>query len=155
MSIAIVPGTFDPLTIGHDNIIRRSVQLFSNVIIAVTDGGTKQPLTSLSTRLTAIQALYQDNKKIKVVALNGLLVDCAKQHSANVIIRGVRNLVDFEYEAQMANVNHQLSGIDTLFLAPDNNISHISSTIVRDVLKHGGDISAWVPKLIAQTLQGK
>lgn len=153
---AIYPGTFDPMTNGHINIIQRASQLFDGVVVAVANSAGKNPLFSLEERVNiATQALSAVNN-VEVVAFEGLLVDLAKQHEATIVVRGVRSIADFEYEAQMAGMNQQMMPeLETVFLTPHTQWMNLSSTLVRDIARHGGQVSDYVPAAIEHAITRK
>lgn len=147
MRIAVFPGSFDPLTKGHEEIIKRAIPLFDKVIIAIGTHHDKSGLFSIEERKSFIKHCF-NNDSIEVHHYAGLTGDFCKQVGAKFIIRGLRNGIDFEYEKDIAHTNKILFDIDTLFLIADPSTSHISSTIVRDIFKHGGDISQLVPNSV-------
>lgn len=147
MRIAVFPGSFDPITKGHEEIIKRALPLFDKVIIAIGIHHEKPGLFSYEDRKSFITQCF-NNLPIEVYHYSGLTGDFCKQVGAKFIIRGLRNGIDFEYEKEMANTHKILFDIDTLFLISDPSTSHISSTIVRDIFKHGGDISKLVPNSV-------
>jgi len=147
-STVIYPGSFDPLTLGHDDIVKRALQLADRVVIAVAESSTqmKTPAFGLKERVGLISRVYEDEPGVEVVAFSGLLVDFAKQHQSRVIIRGLRAVSDFEYEFQMALMNRSLSPeIEVIFMAPASNYTFLSSSLVREVASLGGDVSKFVP----------
>jgi pantetheine-phosphate adenylyltransferase len=154
-STVIYPGSFDPLTLGHDDIVRRALRLADRVVIAVAKSSTqlKQPAFSLEERVELISSVYKDDPGVDVVAFNGLLVDFAEQHNSRVIIRGLRAVSDFEYEFQMALMNRSLSPeIEVIFMAPASNYTFLSSSLVREVASLGGDVSPYVPPEVLVSL---
>lgn len=154
--IAICPGTYDPPTRGHEDLIRRSLGLADAVIVALADNLTKQPLFSVDERLELLRTIYADEARIQVVAFRGLLADFAREKGATMIIRGLRASGDFEYELQMALMNRQLNPLlETLFLVPASNLTFVSSTLVRDVARFGGDLGDLVHPTVAAALQRK
>lgn len=154
--IAICPGTYDPPTRGHEDLIRRSLGLADAVIVALADNMTKQPLFSVDERLELLRTIYADESRIQVVAFRGLLADFARETGATMIIRGLRASGDFEYELQMALMNRQLNPLlETLFLVPASNLTFVSSTLVRDVARFGGDLGDLVHPTVAAALQRK
>ena len=154
--IAIYPGTFDPITNGHKDIIKRSSLLFDELIIAVTDDSNKKTMFEISQRIKMINHIVDDSTNIKVEKFSGLLVDYAKSKNADAIIRGLRVLSDFEYEFKMAMMNRNLNkDIDTLFLMPDSNYVHISSSLVKEVAALGGDISEYVSPFVLDEINKK
>lgn len=152
---AIFPGTFDPITYGHEDLIRRATQIFAKVIIAIAENKNKLPLFSLQQRIDmAKQALHQ-YQNIKVIGFSNLLVDCASEHNANIIIRGVRAASDFEYELQLANMNRSLNPqLETMFLIPAEKYSYLSSSLVKEIARLNGNISSFVNKDVANALKG-
>ncbi|MDF7670793.1 pantetheine-phosphate adenylyltransferase [Orbaceae bacterium ESL0721] len=150
---AIFPGTFDPITNGHIDLINRSALLFPHLVVAVADNPAKKPLFSLSERIDFIQSATTHLPNIEVVGYDNLLVDLAERHHATVIVRGVRTTYDFEYEKQLAEINRTLKAdLDTLFLMPSIAMGAISSTIVKDIAYHGGCVANLVPKQVAAAL---
>lgn len=148
MKRAIFPGSFDPLTLGHYDIIERGVTLFDELIIAIGINSEKKYMFSLEERMTFIQKAFKKEKKIKVVTYQGLTVDFCKKINANFILRGLRNPADFEFEKAIAHTNRQLSEIETVFLLTSSGKSFISSSIVRDVIRNGGDYTSLVPNTV-------
>lgn len=156
MVTAIYPGTFDPITNGHIDLIRRSAKLFDKVIISIAMSSRKQPLFTLEERVELVKSAVSDLTNIEVEGFEGLLADYAQQKNATVLIRGVRAVADFEYEYQLATVNRKLNAdLESVLLTPSSETSHISSTIVRDVAAHYGDVSAFVPDVVKQALINK
>ncbi|MFQ5528891.1 MAG: pantetheine-phosphate adenylyltransferase [Gemmatimonadota bacterium] len=154
-STAIYPGSFDPLTLGHDDIVKRTLRLADRVLIAVAETSThlKQPAFSLDERVRLIADVYADEPGVEVVPFGGLLVDFAERHGARVIIRGLRAVSDFEYEFQMALMNRSLSPeIEVIFMAPASNYTFLSSSLVREVAALGGDVSPYVPPAVLESL---
>jgi pantetheine-phosphate adenylyltransferase len=147
MKIAVFPGSFDPLTKGHEEIINRALPLFDKVIIAIGTHPYKSGLFSIEERISFIENCFKDHP-IEVRHYIGLTGDFCNQVGAQFIIRGLRNSLDFEYEKDIAHTNKILFNIDTLFFIADQATSHISSSIVRDIYKHGGDISKLVPQSV-------
>jgi pantetheine-phosphate adenylyltransferase len=144
---AIYPGSFDPVTKGHEDIIRRALAFCDTVIVAVARRAThmKPGLFDIDERVAMIQEVFHDVTRVEVTAFDGLLVDFAKARKASVIVRGLRAVSDFEYEFQMALMNRQLwPGTETLFLAPDPHYSYLSSSLVREIASLGGDVSEFV-----------
>ncbi|MBQ0061130.1 MAG: pantetheine-phosphate adenylyltransferase [Bacteroidaceae bacterium] len=143
--IAIFPGSFDPFTKGHDNIVRRSLRFMDEVIVCVGINEQKHYLQSAEKRVEAIQNLYKDEPRIKVEAYNCLTVDYAKSKNAEFIVRGVRSIKDFEYEQAIADINKQLTGIETILLYTDPQLSSVSSSVVRELKSYGKDVSQFLP----------
>lgn len=145
MRIAIFPGSFDPFTIGHHDIVMRALNLFDEIIIGIGHNYTKREIFPLCERLAAIQRIYDNEPRVRVEVYDGLTVDFAAQHNAQFILRGVRSTLDFEYERNIAEANKQLSGIETVLLYTRPEYAHISSTLVRDLHSHGKEISQYLP----------
>lgn len=147
MKIAVFPGSFDPITIGHVSLIIRALPLFDKIVIAIGVNTSKNKLFPLDKRVEWIEKVFQDEEKIEVHRFNGLTVDFCKKIGANHIIRGLRNSSDFDYEKTIAQLNHELNAnIETMFLMSRPRYSHISSTIVREIIRVKGDASSLVPK---------
>ena len=144
--IAIYPGSFDPITNGHIDLIKRAAKLFDEVIIAITQNANKSSFLSIDQRVNAAENSLKSVKNAKVLSFNSLLVDFASEHNAQIIIRGLRAVSDFEYEFQLSGMNKRLnSEIETLFMTPSEEFANISSSLVREILLLGGDISPFVP----------
>lgn len=153
MSIAVFPGTFDPITLGHLDLIKRSAKMFDKVIVAVADNQNKRCLFSLDERTRLAQDTTRDIPKVEVTHFSGLLVDLAKDLNASVIVRGLRAVQDFEYELQIAKMNQHLApGIETVYLTPPGHLSFVASSIVREVASLGGDVSALVHPIVLEAL---
>ena len=148
MKRAIFPGSFDPYTIGHHDIVMRGLQVFDEIVIGIGHNYTKRETFPLEERLAAIQRIYSNEPRVRVEVYEGLTVDFALKHDAQFILRGVRSTLDFEYERNIAEANKQLSGIETILLYTRPEYAHISSTLVRDLHSHGKDIAAYLPKTI-------
>ena len=146
MKKAIFPGTFDPFTLGHHSIVKRALAFMDEVIIGIGINENKRCLLSVEKRVESIQKLYADEPKVKVLAYNGLTVDFAQQQGAEVIIRGIRTVKDFEYEESIADINRKLSGIDTVFLFTEPELTSVSSSVVRELLHYGKDVRAFLPE---------
>lgn len=146
MKIAIFPGTFDPFTVGHQNIVERGLSLFDKIIVGIGCNTSKQCTQTPEQRQQGIAQLYQENSKIEVKTYNTLTVDFAKEVGAKFILRGVRSLKDFDYEREIADVNRQLSGIETVILFSEGKMSEISSTLVRELQAFGKDVSDFLPR---------
>lgn len=142
---AIFPGTFDPFTIGHDSLVKRSLKLFDEIVIAIGINETKNSYFPLEKRIEMIESLYKDNPLISVDSYDGLTIDFAKEINADFIIRGIRSVNDFEYEKTIADTNRKISGIETLILFTEPEYTHISSTIVRELLRFGHSINNFIP----------
>ncbi|WP_440875261.1 pantetheine-phosphate adenylyltransferase [Thalassotalea sp. PLHSN55] len=150
---AIYPGTFDPVTNGHSDLIERASRLFNEVIVGVAASPSKKPLFDLQKRVAMIEEVTKDLDNVSVVGFSGLLVDFAKNNQANVLIRGLRAVSDFEYEFQLANMNRRLSpDLESVFLTPAEENSFISSTLVKEVAIHQGDVSQFVHPFVKTEL---
>ena len=146
--IAIYPGSFDPITNGHLDLIKRASKLFDEVIIAITQNANKSSFLSIDQRVDAVNKSITPLNNTRVLSFDSLLVDFAIEHNAQIIIRGLRAVSDFEYEFQLSGMNKRLNpGIETLFMTPSEEFANISSSLVREIYTLGGDISAFVPDL--------
>lgn len=153
---AIYPGTFDPVTNGHTDLIVRASKLFSEVIIGVAFSPSKKPRFDLAQRVAMLEEVTHGLTNVTVVGFSGLLVDFAKEHQATVLIRGLRAVSDFEYEFQLANMNRRLSpDLESIFLTPAEENSFISSTLVKEVALHHGDVSQFVHPVVKTALEQK
>lgn len=145
--ICLFPGTFDPVTKGHVDVIRRSVSLFDKLVIGIGTNSSKQPMYSVEQRCQWIQDIFKDEKRIEATGYTGLTVDFCKQIGARYILRGIRYISDFEYEKAIADMNRMLSPeIETIFLTCSPEFSTISSTLVRDVIRNNGNVSLFIPE---------
>jgi len=145
--VAIYPGTFDPVTNGHIDVITRGCSIFDKVYVAIAQSETKKPMFSLEDRVEMVKIATKDIKNIEVISFCGLLVDCCKRNGAKTILRGLRAVSDFEYELQIGYANASLDkSIDTVYLMPSLENAFISSTVVRDIKRHKGEISHLIPK---------
>tara|TARA_B110001452_G_scaffold79535_1_gene65036 strand:+ start:223 stop:705 length:483 start_codon:yes stop_codon:yes gene_type:complete len=147
--IAIYPGSFDPITNGHLDLIKRASKLFDEVIIAITQNANKSSFLSIDQRVDAVKKSIMSLNNTRVLSFDSLLVDFAREHNAQIIIRGLRAVSDFEYEFQLSGMNKRLNpGIETLFMTPSEEFANISSSLVREIYTLGGDISAFVPDTV-------
>lgn len=146
MKKAIFPGTFDPFTIGHYSIVERALTFMDHIIIGIGINDNKRTFFPTEKRLEMVRRLYQDNPNVSVKAYSNLTIDFAKEVGANFIIRGIRTVKDFEYEETIADINRQLSGIETILLFTKPELTCISSSIVRELLSYGKDVSDFIPK---------
>ncbi len=153
---AIYPGTFDPLTNGHVDLIRRASRIFDHVVVAVADSTSKNTLFTTQERIALAQEALSDLYNVSVVSFNRLMTDSAREHGAMIIIRGLRSGADFEYEFQMAGMNRKLfPQAETIFMTPDEKLTCISSSLVREIAKLKGDVSEFVPDNVFEALQEK
>ena len=156
MRRAFYPGSFDPVTFGHLDIIRRASKIVDELVVGVLNNNSKTPLFSVENRVKMLEEVVRDIPNVKVMSFEGLLVDFAKKIDAQIIVRGLRAVTDFEYELQMAQTNHKLaSDVETVFLTTNLQYSYLSSTTVKEVAAFGGDISQFVPDYIEQKVWGK
>ncbi len=143
--IAIFPGSFDPFTVGHASIVERGLPLFDEIIIGVGINENKRALLSPDERVRAISELYAEEPRIRVVAYNDLTIDLARREKAGFILRGLRSVKDFEYERDIANMNHRLAGVETVLLFTEPHYSSISSSVVRELIAFGKDVTDFLP----------
>ena len=156
MRTAIYPGTFDPVTNGHVDVIHRAADLFDTVIVMVAVNASKNPIFTSRERVAMISEVVRGVKGVEVASYDGLLVDYAKKHKAMAIIRGLRAISDFEFEFQLALMNRKLEpDVDTVFLMPHEKYTYLNSTIVREIARLGGDITQFVPENVAKALRKK
>lgn len=152
--ICLFPGTFDPVTLGHTDIINRALPLFDKLYIGIGRNANKQPMFSEQQRLNWINEIYQGNDKVEAVVYDGLTVDCCEKIGANYILRGIRYVNDFEYEKGIADMNRSIAqNIETIFLTCLPQYTSVASTLVRDVLKYGGDVSQFLPDAVVRTIK--
>ncbi|MGB5224862.1 MAG: pantetheine-phosphate adenylyltransferase [Arenicellales bacterium] len=154
MATAIYPGTFDPATLGHIDLISRAAKLFDEVIVAVAENQGKSPLFSLEERVSMLKDSINELGNVRVIGFNNLLMDCAREQKANTILRGLRAVSDFEYEFQLASMNRHLDpSIETTFLTPSENYAFVSSTLIKEVASLGGDVSEFVSPQVMEALK--
>lgn len=155
-SKAIYPGTFDPVTNGHIDIIRRAAQIFPELIVAVAGNSAKRPFFPLDLRISLLRESLADIAGLQVIGFENLLIDFAREQKAGILLRGLRAVSDFEYEFQLAGMNRKLSkNIETLFLTPSEEVMFISSTLVREIALLGGDVSQFVPDCVVKALKNR
>lgn len=155
-NIAVYAGTFDPITYGHVDLIERAVTIFDQIIVAIAASSAKKPLFSLEERVGLTTQVLSRQQNVEVLGFDCLLLDFAKQHNANVILRGLRTVTDFDYEFQLASMNRNLnSTIESIFLMPAEKYMSISSSLVREIASLGGEVSAFVPVQVVQAMQKK
>ena len=153
---AIYPGTFDPITNGHLDLVARAAQLYNEIIIAVAENKTKTPLFTLDERVALAKIVTAEFANVRVIGFDNLLVDCAKQNKARVILRGLRAVSDFEYEFQLAGMNRRLAPeLETVFLTPAEQYEFISSSMIREIARLNGNVSCFVPECVHQQLTNK
>jgi len=153
---AVYPGTFDPLTLGHENIVARCAGLFDEVILAVARAHHKKTLFSLEERMLLAQSSLSTFPNVRVMGFEGLVKDFALDQGASVMVRGVRSMTDFDYESQLAGMNKLLApGVETVFLTPEPQFQTLSSTLIREISALGGDVSAWVSAPVRAALMAK
>ena len=156
MKIGIYPGTFDPITNGHTDIIARSLRVFDKVVVAIAPNPTKHPLFNMAERLDMVKLVMKDLGQVEVTTFDGLLVDYVERTCAHAIIRGLRAISDFEHEFQMALINRKLANkVETVFFMTSEEYSYLSSTIIKDVAHHGGALTAFLHPEVARRLQAR
>ena len=153
---AVYPGTFDPMTLGHEDLVRRAAALFDHVVIAVADSRTKRPLFTLAERIDMAKDSLGDVKNVTVAGFSGLLMQFVQDHGARVVVRGVRAVSDFDYEFQLAGMNRKMyPDVETVFMTPGEEYMFLSATLVREISVLGGDVSKFVSSGVARRLQTK
>lgn len=145
--VALFPGTFDPFTIGHESLVKRGLLLMDEIVIAIGINDSKKTYFTLDQRIEFITKLYKEEPRVKVASYESLTVDFAKKIGARFILRGIRSVIDFEYEKTIADMNRTISGIETFLLFTEPSLTHISSSHVRELLRYGHDISSFIPKI--------
>jgi pantetheine-phosphate adenylyltransferase len=154
MRICLFPGTFDPVTLGHTDIIDRALPLFDKLVIGIGRNVNKDPMFSEEMRLGWIREIYKGNPQVEALAYDGLTVECCKRIGANFILRGIRYVNDFEYEKAIADMNRSLDGnVDTVFLTCLPQFTSVASTLVRDVIRNGGDVTPFLPDVVANSIK--
>ncbi len=151
MKKAVFPGSFDPVTLGHADIIARSLPLFDEIILAVGINADKKYMFPLEERVRFLEETFKEHPRVKVMTYRGLTVDFCKSQNADFLLRGLRNPTDFDFEKSIGQTNYKMSGIETVFLITSSGKSHISSTIVRDVIRNGGDYHSLVPDAVRKS----
>jgi pantetheine-phosphate adenylyltransferase len=153
---AVYPGTFDPMTLGHEDLVRRAARLFDHVVLAVADSKTKKPLFTLAERIDMARNTLKDVKNVTVEGFSGLLMQFVREHDALVVLRGVRAVSDFDYEFQLAGMNRKMHPeVETVFMTPGEEYMFLSATLVREISVMGGDVSKFVSPAIAGRLKAK
>lgn len=155
MTVAVCPGSYDPVTLGHLDVVRRGADLFDEVVLAVATNATKQPLLPLDERVALATAAVAGIRGARVAVVPGLLVDFCRDVGATVLLKGLRNGADYDAELPMALMNRHLSGVETVFLPADRAVAHIASSLVKDVARHGGPIDDLVPPGVADAVRAR
>ncbi|CAL1328982.1 pantetheine-phosphate adenylyltransferase [Candidatus Providencia siddallii] len=152
----IFPGTFDPITLGHLDIISRASFIFKHIILAIAENKNKKTMFSINERVSLAKQVTSNFDNIEVISYSQLITTFAKQHKTNILIRGIRSVSDFEYELQLANINKHLEPkIETLFLISSQNLSFISSSLIKNIIKYNGDISSFLPSIVLEAILKK
>jgi pantetheine-phosphate adenylyltransferase len=152
---AVAPGSFDPITLGHLDVIERAGSIFDEVVIAVLVNSTKASLFTVEERIDLIERSVSHLPNVRVDSWSGLLVDYCKEHEISAIVKGLRAVSDFDYELQMSQMNLKLKGIETFFMATKPDYSFLSSSLVKEIAKYGGDVGSWVPSHVHLALQSR
>jgi pantetheine-phosphate adenylyltransferase len=153
---AVYPGTFDPITNGHQDLVRRAAGIFDRVVVGIAANAGKTPLFSLAERVALAQQVLTDQRNVTVLGYTGLTVDFAREQGCGVVVRGLRAVSDFEFEFQLATMSRHLAReVDYVFMTPQEQFTFISSTLVREIASYGGDVSQFVHPLVAKALEGK
>lgn len=154
MNTVVYPGTFDPITNGHSDLVERAAKLFDRVVVAIAASPKKRPLLTLDERVRLASEVTQHLPNVEVTGFDNLLAEFVRDHQANIILRGLRAVSDFEYEFQLADMNRRLApGVESIFMTPANHLSYISSTLIREIASLGGDISEFVHPTVADSLR--
>ena len=156
MTVAVYPGSFDPVTLGHYDIIKRSSSIFDHVIVGVLNNTSKTPLFSLEERVKMIERVTKDIPNVEVISFSGLLVDCCRAYGAFTLVRGIRGVTDFDYEMQLAQGYRALDErIDTVFLFADPAVAYVNATSARQLAEYGGDLKSFLPEELIETVKNK
>jgi pantetheine-phosphate adenylyltransferase len=156
MTIAVYPGTFDPFTLGHVDLVQRASRLFDKLVIAIAASPNKHPVFNFEERVALGKTLFKNMPNVEVLGFNGLLIDFVAKQKANVLVRGIRTIGDFDFELQLARMNRHLKpDVETMFILPSEKYIHISATLVREIAALGGDVSTLVPEIIKLELDKK
>ncbi len=156
MNIAVFPGTFDPTTLGHFDIIQRASKLFDKLIVGVADSPTKKPLFALEDRVELMKGCTEKLANVEVIGFTGMFSDFISEHNANVLVRGIRTVADYDYEMQLTGMYRiAMPQIEIVMMPTNGNLAFISSTLVREIITHGGDVSHFVPHTVAKAVQEK
>jgi pantetheine-phosphate adenylyltransferase len=156
MNKAVYPGTFDPITRGHEDLVRRAAHIFDEVIVAVADSHGKQPFFTLAERVKMAEQVLANYQRVQVIGFSGLLMDLVRSKGANIIVRGLRAVSDFEYEFQMAGMNRNMHpDVETIFMTPSEQFMFVSASMVREIAILGGNVGKFVQPLIAERLSAK
>ncbi len=150
---AVFPGSFDPFTLGHEDLVRRGLTLFDEIVVAIGKNADKRSFFSLDDRVRFIRAVFADEKRVSVATYEGLTVNFAREIGASHMLRGLRNTLDFDFEQTIAQANAKIGSVETVFLMTAPEFSAVNSSVVRDVLRHGGDVSAFVPAPILSLIK--
>ena len=150
---ALCPGTFDPVTNGHLDIVRRAAGLFDRVVVAVIENPAKQPMFAVEERVTMLKEAVSEMENVEIDSFSGLLVDYARSRDLGIVVKGLRAVTDFDYELQMAQMNRHLSGVETCFVPTSPEWSYLSSSLVKEVARYGGDVSRLVPAHVLAALK--
>lgn len=154
--LALYPGTFDPITNGHLDIVKRAATIFEKIIVAIAQSSCKKPLFTLLERIVLVENVMATFKNVTVISFNGLIVNCAREKGANILIRGLRSIADFEYESQLEKMNrHLMPELETFFLLSSEKYSFISSALVKELASLGGDITSFIPASVMEAILSK